>query len=290
MLLSTLTSHLAGIYGDTEAIRIIKAAGFDAYDFSAFQMFQQADYALNGPQYREYAARLRAAADDCGIVCNQSHAPFASSVGEAVRDEEIFEAIVRAMETASILGAKIIVVHPKQHLQYETHIEELKEMNKAFYGRLIPYCEQFGIKVACENMWQYNRAAERIIDSTCSRPEEFCEYIDMMNSPWIVGCLDVGHVALTDADLPYFVRTMGKSRLQALHVHDNDLHRDTHTLPYTQSIAFEPFLNALSEIGYEGDFTFEADVFIQKFPPQLKREATAFTCKVGRYMMAQIQK
>ena len=27
MLLSTLTSHLAGIYGDAEAIRIIKEAG-----------------------------------------------------------------------------------------------------------------------------------------------------------------------------------------------------------------------------------------------------------------------
>ena len=51
-------------------------------------------------------------------------------------------------------------------------------MNVEFYKSLIPYCEKFGIKVACENMWQNNSASGAITDSTCSRAWEFCKYID----------------------------------------------------------------------------------------------------------------
>ena len=48
-----------------------------------------------------------------------------------------------------------------------------------FYKSLIPYCEEYGIKVAVENMWQY---PGMISHSTCSRPEEFIRYIDELDS------------------------------------------------------------------------------------------------------------
>lgn len=288
MLLSTQTEFLGYRHGDAEAIRLLKKAGFDAFDFSFFRMSAEPDYEMNRPGFREYAKELRTVADQCGVVCNQAHAPFASSKGDAAWDEERFQAILRSMEAAAILGAKAIVVHPKHHLPYQTHAAELREMNLEFYRSLIPYCEEFGIQVAAENMWQHNRAAGRIIDSTCSRPEEFCEYLDALDSPWIVGCLDVGHTALTDEDLPAFVRTMGRNRLRALHVHDNDLLADSHTLPYTQKIEFDGFLTALGEIGYQGDFTFEADCFLERIPAALEQDALAFMEKVGRYMMSEI--
>lgn len=288
MLLSTQTDFLGSRYGDEKAIRMLAKAGFDGFDFSFFQMNAKADYEMNRPDFREYAAGLRSAADQCGIVCNQAHAPFASSKGEEPWDENMFQAILRSMEAAAILGAKTIVVHPKHHLPYRTHAKDLKEMNMAFYRRLIPYCETFGIRVATENMWQRNKEAGRIIDSVCSRPEEFCEYLDELDSPWIVGCLDVGHTALTDEDLPGFVRAMGSRRLQALHVHDNDLREDTHTLPYTQKIEFSGFLAALGEIGYKGDFTFEADHFLRKMPASLEASALHFMEQMGRRMMEEI--
>ena len=88
---------------------------------------------------------------------------------------------------ASILGAKCIVVHPKQHLPYRRNAETLKKINFDFYKSLIPYCEQFGIKVAVENMWQMNPVGRKtIVNSTCARVEEFCEYVDMLDSDFIV--------------------------------------------------------------------------------------------------------
>ncbi len=289
MLLSTQTDVLGQRHGDEQAIRLLAETGFDAFDFSFFQMFSKQDYWANLPGFREEAARLRAVADQCGIACNQAHAPFASSTGEPGRDEEIFAAIVRSIEAAAILGAKNIVVHPCQHLPYVTHAKQLKEINMAFYRRLIPYCEKFGIRVAAENMWQWNKPAGRIVDSTCSRPEEFCDYLDTLNSPWIVGCLDVGHTALTDEDLGHFVRTLGRSRLQALHVHDNDLDRDSHTLPFTMKIDFAALTSSLAEIGYEGDFTFEADEFLRHMPQELEPDALGLMHKVGRYLVSQIR-
>ncbi len=244
---------------------------------------------MNRPDFRDYAKKLRDTADRCGIRCNQAHAPFASSTGDPEKDERIFKAIVRSMEATSILGAKTIVVHPIHHLPYATCAAELKEMNMVFYRRLIPFCEEFHIQAACENMWQYNKKAGRIIDSVCSQPHEFCQYLDDLNSPWIVGCLDVGHTALTDADLAFFIRTMGPRRLRALHVHDNDLREDSHTLPFTLDIDFSALTTALAEIGYEGDFTFEADNFIRKMPPELESDALCFMEKLGRYLVSQIE-
>lgn len=288
MLLSTQTDVFARRFGDEEAIRRIANAGFDAFDLSLFAMNSNPNYEMNGEQFREYAKHLRAVADECGIVCNQSHAPFPSSVGDEEKDEQIFQSIVRAMEAASIVGAKIIVVHPKQHLDYRTHAAELKEMNMAFYRRLIPYCEQFGIKIATENMWQYNKTAEHIRDSVCSRPQEFLDYLEELNNPWIVACLDVGHVLLTSENLAHCIRTLGAAHLQALHVHDNDHRGDSHTMPYLGKIDFKELTATLKEIGYQGDFTFEADSFYAKMPDELLPEAAALLHKTGRYLMSQI--
>lgn len=288
MLLSTQTEYLASRFGDEHAIRTIAAAGFDAFDLSLFEMNANPDYAMNQDNFRDYAKHLRAVADECGIVCNQSHAPFPTSVGDEEKDEKIFQSVVRAMEAVAIVGAKIIVVHPKQHLDYRTHAAELKEMNMTFYRRLIPYCEKFGIKVATENMWQYNTTAGHIKDSVCSRPYEFADYLNELNSPWIVACLDIGHTVLTNESLSHCIRTLGAKHLQALHVHDNDHRNDSHTMPFLGKIDFTEFTSTLREIGYQGDFTFEADAFFHSMPDEILPEAYALLHKTGRHLISKI--
>ena len=113
-------------------------------------------------------------------------------------------------------------------------------MNVEFYKSLIPYCEKFGIKVACENMWQWNNGNKAPSDSTCSRAWEFNKYLDAIDSEWIVGCLDVGHAFLVNEDIPAFIRGAAP-RLKALHVHDTDYRSDKHTAPFMEKIDFEAF-------------------------------------------------
>ena len=123
------------------------------------------------------------------------------------------------IEKLCALGAKNIIVHPigaPEGVDYQ-------QTNIEFYKSLVPYCEKFGIKVATENMWQNNPSSGAITDSTCSRAWEFNKYIDAVNSEWITGCLDLGHVSLVTKKIPEFIKEMGKERISALHVHDTNL-------------------------------------------------------------------
>ena len=285
MLISCPTSILEDKLGGLDgAIKLLSETGFDAYDITLCEMYKNEEHWANLDSYKEEALRLRAIADKCGIVCNQAHAPFPSGVGDEEKDKIIFGKIVRSMETASILGARIIIVHPIQHLEYAEHIDELFNMNVEFYKSLIPYCEKFGIKIATENMWQHNKNNKSIVDSTCSRPGEFCDYIDAVGSKWLVGCLDIGHAALVGTNIPNFIRALGKERLQALHIHDVDYIVDSHTLPYTLKIDYDEVAATLAEIGYEGDITFEAMKFFKKFPADVLPEAARLMCAVGKHI------
>lgn len=285
MIISTQTGRLAGAFSDKEAIRILAKAGFDAFDFSFgdwdLSELKNKDKERLSGDYTGYASELRAFADECGIICNQAHAPFPSSRGTD-EDSEIFEYLVRSMEFAAALGAKVIVIHPKQHLYHLDNVEKLFELNVEFYKSLVPYCEKFGIKVATENMWHENPNTYAVVDSVCSRAWEFVKLLDTVNSPWITGCLDIGHASLIGADIPNFIRALGKERLSALHIHDTDLVHDLHTLPLTQKINYYEVMSALKEIGYEGDFTYEADNFYRGFPEDFYPEVAAFMAKVAR--------
>ena len=272
-----------------ETIKAIKDAGFDAYDISLFELFGDESTEF-GADYQSVAENLRSYADSIGIVCNQSHAPFPSSVGNEERDAVIFEKIVKSMEIASILGAKIIVVHPKQHLCYAEHKDELFRMNVEFYRLLIPYAEKYNIKIATENMWQRNCGAGVPTDSVCSRAYEFNALIDAVNSPYLVGCLDIGHVSLMGADIPAFIGAMGNKRLQALHVHDTDFTRDLHTSPFIGKIDYEAVAAALGEIDYKGDFTLESGEFTRKLPRAMLLSGLRFEHDASRYLMDIIEK
>lgn len=283
MIVSTPTGGFERNFGLYGAIRVIKEAGFDSFDLSLISGDDYVKQMLTADNYVELAQNLRRHADEVGITCNQTHTPFPTSMGDG-NDEERFAIQVRSLEISAIMGAKIAVVHPMQHLNYAEHARELFPMNVEFYKRLIPYAEKFGIKIATENMYQANNSSQIPSDSVCSRAWEFCELIDAVNSPWLVGCLDIGHVSLMGTDICKFIEDMGPDRLQALHIHDTDLVHDSHTMPFLLDIDYPAVCKALAKIGYKGDFTFEANVFPRRFPAPLAVHAGKLMYEVGRYL------
>lgn len=287
MLLSNTTEGLTAFMSDADAIQYMAKMGYDAYDMSFNYMQFKPEHPMNQENFREYALELRKIADEAGIVCNQAHAPMNNKCGEEEFDKTFMPMVLRSIEAAAILGAKIIIVHPIQCLPYAENYELLREMNIKFYKSLIPYCEKFGIKVAAENMWQWNRFTRQCIHSTCSRAEEFCDYIDSVGSEWIVACLDIGHVVLVAEDIPRMIRMLGH-RLQALHIHDNDYKDDLHSFPYLFQIKFDQMTKALTEIGYKGDFTYEIGNVYARLPKEAWDSATHLLIDCGRYMMKQI--
>ena len=70
MIISTQTDVLAQRFSQEEAIRILAKAGYDAYDISLFSMLRDDDV-FNSDSYLDYTLKLKAIAQECGIVCNQ---------------------------------------------------------------------------------------------------------------------------------------------------------------------------------------------------------------------------
>lgn len=289
MLISTSTA-LAKKVGLEKTLELIKAAGFTAYDIdqtgSTEKIIKGTFYE---DDYRDKAYAIREFADSIGLPCNQSHAPFGAQHGDATKDSALFKMTVRSMEVASILGAKGIVVHPMHFLHYPYHAKQLKEINYRFYSDLMPYAEEFGITVLTENMWQVQPKSKHIIPSTCAWAEEFCEYIDMIDSPYLKGCLDIGHVILTGENLTRIITALGSDRLAALHIHDVSSKEDIHTVPYTRAVDFEEMLTALKTIGYQGDLTFEHVGYEVRFPEPLYLSALRLASDIGHYFKARLE-
>lgn len=279
MKLSTTTGRFHRIFGFEKAIDYLAEAGYDALDFSQFDKeIYSVDYG------KEYYTEIKKYAEDKGLFFNQSHAPFGSSFEDEERTQKRFDEIVTAIKRASYLGVKNIIVHPCQHLKYdvEGNPERLFEYNMEFYKKLIPYCEEYGIKVALENMWQHTGM---INHSTCSRPEEFIRYVDELNNDCFVACLDIGHAALVREDPDEFIKKLGNKRLQCLHVHDVDGADDSHTLPFFGVVNWEKVMKALAEIDYKGDLTFEADYFMNDKPDVLLPECAKLMAKTGKHLI-----
>lgn len=287
MRLVNNTDVYATVFGEEEAIRILARSGFDAIDWSYFNMLRD-DNPWCQADFRERAQKMKAIGEECGIGFSQAHAPFPSSKGEEPFDTVITQRIINSMEASAIMGIDYIIVHPKQHLPYAKNKKLLFDMNVEMYKSLVPYCEKFGIHVCVENMWQYDHNRSVIVDSICAQPEEFCAMIDAVNSPWIVGCLDIGHAALVGLDPADMIRALGKDRLKCLHVHDVDYHKDNHTLPFLEKLDWESITEALADIDYRGDFTFEAASFPNCFPAELREDACKFMERTGRYLISRI--
>ena len=261
MKTSTQIDVASRLVGEEKTIELIAKAGFDAWDFSMFAMCRfdwdkncllPNSHPLAGNDYIAFARRLKQVGLDNGIVCNQSHAPFPGRVKE-IRDH-----LKRAIECSAEAGAEICIIHPDNHKSAEENAE--------MYFELLPFAKEHGVKIATENMWNWDHTEDHAKAAACSHHDDFRAHIDAVNDPFLVACLDIGHAEMRglDTTAEKMIHTLGDS-LQALHIHDNDMWHDSHQIPFSMDIDFTRVVRALREIDYKGYFTLEADSYLKKF-------------------------
>lgn len=262
MKISTEIWSTANHVGEEKAVELVAKAGFDAWDFSMFDMARidwstytvlDKPHPLNHPDYLKFARRLKQIGLDSGIVCNQSHAPFPSFVPQI---REVY--LKRAIECTAEAGGKICIIHPDNNSS--------AEQNAEFYLELLPFAKEHGVKIATENMWNWEANAPTACAAACSHHDDFCRHVDLVNDEYLVACLDIGHAEMAglDTSAPQMIRALDK-RLQALHIHDNDKLGDTHQIPFSMNIEWEPIAKALKEIDYPGYLTLEADRYLSAY-------------------------
>lgn len=278
MLFSTQTDYLAYYLGLDKAIEVLIDAGYPALDLS---MFHTDRLFVDG--WEDQARRLRAYADERGVVFNQAHAPFGGGYDNYVG--KLIPMMPMAFKYASILGVKQMIVHPLQRGRYLGHEKELFDLNMDFYRSLIPLSEETGIRIALENMWQTHPVTHRVCDDVCADPHELAAYFDTLDDPkHFTVCLDIGHVAICGREPADAIRILGHDRLGALHVHDVDYVGDLHILPGTSRIHWNGVLRALADIDYNGEFTLEADNFFAGFDREYWPTVARFMADTARFM------
>lgn len=280
MKLVTMTSELCKRFGDEVALRMIKEAGFDGYDFSMFDY--NYDKLFNNDNYLEYVKNLRKISDEIGLPCLQAHAPSPNM--RTIEDVKPLTPIfLRAIEIAKILGTEILVVHPGSFLSAEENKEYL-------YDKLLDYAKEQGVKIATENMFKWKDETEtETVPSACGTGADFVRHIDYINNANFTACLDLGHASMVNCEgAVKMIYDLG-SRISALHVHDNDLYDDKHVFPFQGDMDWVAITKALKEIGYKGHFTFEADCSMSRYPNELLPYMLVLLEKTGRYLINLIE-
>ncbi len=278
-------------YGDKHAIEIAKKIGADGIDFSLYFHNAQNEgdlYTKDYDEVREYYRDIRAYADSLGVKIHQTHGRF---LGYGV-SPEVDAALVRNLEldaiASGILGAEYCVVHTPayNHVGGDRTDEEMFDIFYRTFGAMLPFAKREGVKIAAETHG----------DASKYKKMEFFGYIDNLikgcdglrekydAGEYIAVCVDTGHTNLAvkyegNPSVGDAIRQLG-SRVQALHLHDNNGMRDQHKIPMTGDLNWEDIMNALDEVGFDGWYNLENN--ITNFGKGFWLEEAEFAVKVMR--------
>lgn len=299
MLLSSQTSNL---FKTAELAKkyapIFKEAGFDALDYNIDALFPQGDV-LSGKrfpllerpseEYLAYFDEITKILQENGIEVGQTHAHFSTLIaaGDKERNEYLLELLKKEIEITAAMGSKYIVIHPicrGYNIDYTWEME--KAENITMYTALIDTLKKYDVICCLENMW--GMCNGKIVASACGNMIEAAEYIDTLNE--IAGeerfgfCFDVGHSVVCSVDPVRSLILLG-DRVKALHLHDVEINRDSHTAPFRGVVDWDGLMRTLYSINYEGNLNFEASACWNSLPEPLYPSAIKGLGDIGKYFM-----
>lgn len=268
-----------------DSMRRLKTVGFDAVDLNISDA-GKSFFRLADDDWREWIDDIIALSKELDLPITQSHAPFYNAIEPESPKAAVWEPMIkRAIEASGKIGIPWVVMHPGT---YPDDSYEFKESKRRNYEYFMPYLElatKYGCGIAIENM------ADNIIRTYlrpsavyCSRHVDLVDLVDSFHTDNVGICWDFGHAQLMGLDQREALRYMGK-RLKATHVADNSGYNDDHIMPFQGTVDWRKILPVLSEIGYEGDLTFEIHNSTSRLPDNLLDETALLAEKVGRYLL-----
>ena len=240
-------------FGLYRAIDMVCEAGFRSIDIDLCDLESPLLKKDNAQAIKEVKAHL----DAFGAIAHQAHAPFPTGKDAyRIPEENVDELLRRSLEVAGALGISQVIFHPIRI--YDSTMAQRIEKNRELLLPYGEYARKCGTRIAVENLFcQHKENKKKLTANACSTGEELAAMIDALNDNF-VACLDVGHAGLAGQSASEMIRALGKKRLHALHVHDNNYLEDQHLVPYHGDMDWGSIIDALAEIGYDDSFTFEA--------------------------------
>ena len=257
MKLATTTGDFSA-YTDSQilALEHIRAAGFKYADYSF-----EVDYCRKSGIYSEnpekYISGVAEAAEKIGIKLIQAHAPM----GVPLDDERFLNYTLPCVDACGRWGIKNLVVHSGYSKGLSR--EETFARNKEFFMPILERAEKYGVNILVENFNKMGVDGLYWIDNA----PDLLAMVECVNHPLFHAVWDVGHANMQKMPQDEALRMLG-NHVRALHIQDNMGDLDTHLVPFLGTLNLDAVMHGLTDIGYEGYFTFEVGRF---FTPTEKR-------------------
>ncbi len=239
----------------TECLERIRAAGFRHVDLNLYTVSDHKSLLLQD-DWRSVTDGLLADAQRLGLSFVQAHAPGGNPM-KAETVDELVTVTNRTIEVCAALGIQNVVVHSGWAPGVSK--EEYFDCNRAFYRRLFPAMETFGVNVLTENTTRANMG-ENYAFFTGADMKEFVNYVD---HPLFHVCWDTGHGNI-EGDQYHELVTLGKD-LRAIHLNDNRGGQDEHLIPFMGTMNMDDVMCGLLDGGFEGYLTFEATSTLRSY-------------------------
>lgn len=215
-------------------IAMIREAGLDRIEICGYYPPTHYDY-HNTAQVSEIMSKCRKQ----GISIVSMHGPNLpyNSPYEEVRRAVVKEAVASA-RVAEGIGASIFVGHFNTNDRSEKTVCEM-----------LDHLGGSDIKLAVEN-------GKDLAD--------FADFVDHIGSDHFGMVVDIGHTRDTDGINPFIKKgrareTMALCEHRLFHIHLHDFADTDHYPPFDGNIQWGEIFSALQDIGYTGEFMFEAD-------------------------------
>ena len=113
--------------------------------------------------------------------------------------------------------------------------------------------EETGASVLTENSTKANMGSCWYIQSG----EDTRQFVDYVNHPLFHVCWDTGHANFQGNQYDDIL-ALG-DQLRAVHINDNRGKGDEHIIPYLGTLNLDEVMHALTDVGFQGVFTFECN-------------------------------
>ncbi len=189
------------------------------------------------------------------------HSPFSAEHEFPTEDKNFVIQLLNdtkdIIESAVILGAKCVVVHPaskpntsKNHLsqqEYQKRFQTTKILLEELAEFI--YKNNFQIQIALENQLPHIMFGYF---------DELVELIEGINWKKVFGiCFDISHAAMTyKSDLPYNLKNITKY-IVSTHISDTDGNTDEHLVPLEGKISWDKIVPVLDQILIDVPLTLE---------------------------------
>ena len=272
MNIAIQTGDIVDRLGIEEGYKAIGECGFTAIDWNLDHAVKRKD--LENGSYKgksilerpldeviDYYAQELAVIRKNGLVITQAHAPFPAYI--PARPEILdymIEIFKRNIEYCDYCGCKNLVIHGISlgMTDLDNTPESIYNLNLKLYTSLIPTLQRTNVTVCLEDLFTgYNGFC---FAGHCADGRKAAEFIDLLNDragkECFGLCFDVGHCNLLRLDFREYIPILGK-RIKCLHIHDNGGIKDNHMAPLTGTVNWTTFCEAMKQIGYENDLSFE---------------------------------